>query len=61
MIELYEKICGMKLAYDGVLAKSQKESDALWDLRKQYLKQTEKLVLSPVMIFHYRFQQFQHL
>ena len=34
MIELYEKICGMKLAYDGVLAKSQKESDALWDLRE---------------------------
>ena len=34
MIELYEKICGMKLAYDGILAKSQKESDALWGLRE---------------------------
>ena len=61
MIEMYEKICGMKLAYDGVLAKSQKESDVLWGLREIIPEATEKLVLSPVMISHYRFQQFQHL
>ena len=34
MIKLYEKICCQKLVYDGVLAKSQKESDALWKLRE---------------------------
>ena len=34
MIKLYEKICYQKLVYDGVLAKSKKESDALWKLRE---------------------------
>ena len=34
MIKLYEKVCYQKLVYDGVLAKSKKESDALWKLRE---------------------------
>ena len=43
MIDLYEKICGVKLAYDGVLAKSQKESDALWELREKIPEANRKI------------------
>ena len=43
MIELYEKICGVKLAYDGVLAKSQKESEALWEVREKIPEANRKI------------------
>jgi FAD/FMN-containing dehydrogenase len=43
MIELYEKICSVKLASDGVLAKSQKESEALWELREKIPEANRKI------------------
>tara|TARA_Y100001933_G_scaffold256488_1_gene301219 strand:+ start:655 stop:2067 length:1413 start_codon:yes stop_codon:yes gene_type:complete len=43
MIELYEKFFSYRLVYDGVLAKSKTESDALWKLRETIPEANRKI------------------